>query len=294
MDRPRVARAGLAVVVVAIIVAAGIWFLFLDTPAIAESDLDATTPDPTVASAPSEFRMTVEVRSHSAGGSERANWSAGVVYDGDARERLAWLHSRARDDVSIVHYQRYSHNRTHNFLRYHTSDSEAFDHRVESIRDDLDPERETLRVDDTAQVYEYYREGARSEFEVVPDRLPPLGFLHRIPFEYDGETTFGGEAVEKYVPVSGWVQLRGSVDDGPEAYISDTSGVVYVSEESGTIVRANVSFTSKRTDVRAGRWLGDGGNRGRFTLTVSDEIDDRELAPEWTEEPPFDGRRPGS
>lgn len=286
MNRKRVVTAGVVVLAVSVVVGTGIWFLFVDTPSITGSDLNATTPDPTLATAPSQFTMTVEVTSRSLDDeSERTNWSAGVVYDADSRERLGWLRSTTSDDeVSIVHYQRYSRNATHDFIRYHNSDTEAFDNRVESIRADLDPDTEALSVNETSRTYEYYRNGTKSEFEVVPDLIPPLGFLRAIPFEHEGTTTFEGDDVEKYVPVNGWVKTTGSVDDGPDWYISNTSGAVYVSKESGNIVRADVSFTSKRTDVRAGKWFGESGNRGHVTLSVREELDDDELRPEWADE----------
>lgn len=289
MDRDRIATAVLVVLAVAGIAAAGVWYLVVDTPPVAGSDLNATTPDPTVETAPAEFAMSVEVRSHSVDGSEESCWTAGVVYDADARERVGWLNSTDPDgDVVITHYQRYTSNATHNYVRYHASDPEQFRGRVEPIRKDLDPGTETLRVDEAARTYEYYREEPRSEFEIVPRGVFYAGFVHAIPFERTGVTTLDGKAMEKYVPVDGWTRTTGSVTDGPDTYISNTSGALYVDEQTGNIVRADVSLTSKRTDVRAGAWFGDGGSRVRFSLSVHEEIDDEGLKPEWAKETPFD------
>jgi len=262
----------------------------LDTPARTESELNATTPDPTVATAPSEFTMTVAVRSHSLeDGTEQANWSAGVMYDADDRERVGWLHSTGQGEpLSITHYRNYTANRTHNFVEYHNADREEFARRVGTIRADFDEETETLRVDNGSRTYRHYRKRERSEFEVVPDVLPSLGFIQAIPFEYDGTTTWNGRAVERYRPVNGWTKVTASADDSPDTYVSNTSGALYVSRETGNIVRANVSTTSKRTDVRAGRWFGDGGSRNHFTLTVREDADDA-LRPDWTREAPFEG-----
>jgi len=286
MNQQLVLKAGVVGLVVSVAVGTGIWFLFVDSPPLTESDLNATTPDPTISTAPSQFTMTVEVTSRSLDeGSEQTNWSAGVTYNADSQERLGWLNSTSSDgDVSIVHYQRYSHNATQNFIRYYNSDPDEFDDRVDSIRDDLDPETETLTVNDRSHTYVYSRTGAKSEFEVVPDLIPPLGFMQTIPFEHDGTTTFEGNDVEIYRPVHGWGTAMGSVDDDPNWYISNTSGVVYVSEESGNIVRADVSTTSTRTDIRAGKWFGDRGDRAHITLSIREELTDDELRPKWATE----------
>lgn len=283
MNRKRTMTAGVVVLVVLIGIGVGTWFLFVDTPSITESDLNATTPDPTISTAPSQFSLVAEFTSRSlSGGAIQANWSTGVRYDADSRARLSWLRSTTSDyEESIVQYQRYSSNATLTVVRYHASDPEEFEYRVESVRGDLDPETETLIVTKPSHTYEYYRKGPRSEAEVVPNLIPQLYFVQTIPFEHDGTTTIRGHEVEKYVPRNGWVETIGSVDDSPDRYISNTSGVMYVSQETGHIIQADVSFTSKRTDIRAGKWVGDGGNRGHLTIAVREELDDEELRPEW-------------
>jgi len=98
MKRNRLLKAGLAVLVVTIVVAAGLWFLFVATPPTTESDLNATTPEPTVSTAPPEFTMTAAVTARSMEEpSDTTNWSAGVMYDADAEERLGWLNSTDAD-----------------------------------------------------------------------------------------------------------------------------------------------------------------------------------------------------
>ena len=128
----------------------------------------------------------------------------------------------------------------------------------------------------------------RTNFEVVPVLLPHLGFIRAIPFEHAGSTTYKGDAVKKYVPENGWVETTGNVDDGSDWYISNSGGVVYVSKESGNIVRVDVSFTSKRTYIRTGKWVEEDGDQGHITLTVREEPDDEELRPEWATESTFD------
>jgi hypothetical protein len=290
MNRAVLVRIGVVAAVVLLVAAAGVWFAFLDAPTAAETELDATTPDPNVSTAPPEFTMTVTAESRSLeDGSPEANWAAGVEYDADAQARLGWLESSGVENVSITSYQRYSANRTHNYITYHHTDREAFRNRLGSIRTDLEAETETLRADNATQTYWYYREGDRSEFDVVADVVPPLGFVQMIPFEADGSTTYRGQAVERYVPVEGWVETTGSVaDDGPDMYLSNTTGVLYVSEESGNIVHVDVAFTSKRTEMRAGTWFGDPGSRNHLRLSVREEVDDGPLRPDWTTEPPFD------
>lgn len=292
MDRRALLSVMIAIVVLVIVVVTAGWWLFVDTPAITPSELSATTSDPAVADAPAALSITIEARSRGLeDGTVEANWSAAVRFDASDGERIGRLSSSDdRGEVEITHYQRLDGDQTHNVIEYHSTDAEQFARRVQSIREDLEPRTETLEVDEEAQTYRYYREGERSEFEVVPDLLPPLGFIQVLPFERAGSTTYDGESVARYVPVDGWRELPGSVaDDGPDVYLSRTSGVLYVEEEAGDIVYANVSFTSKRTDRRAGRWLGDAGSRGQFRLVVRKELDHRGLEPAWTDEPPFDG-----
>lgn len=284
MQRDRVVSAVLIGLVVVLILVAGIWWLFLDTPPVTGSELNSTTPDHTVSTAPPEFTMRVEVQSRSLDdASEQANWSAGVLYNSDAGERLGWLRSTAPDrTITITHYQRYTDARTHNYIKYHNSDTEQFTRRVGSIREDLDRDTETLHVDNTSQTYTYYREGDREEFEVMPDQIPPLGFIHTIPFRHAGTTTVNGTRVEKYEPVNGWTERQGSVaDDGPDTHISNTSGELSVSADSGNVIHVDVSFRSIRTDVRAGKWFGDSGNRVHISLSVRKAINEEDLEPEW-------------
>ncbi|WP_178917807.1 hypothetical protein [Natronomonas gomsonensis] len=270
--------------------AAGLWFLFVATPPTTESDLNATTPDPNLSTAPPEFTMTAMVTTRELEEpSDTTNWSAGVVYDADAEERLGWLNSTGADgEVSMGQYQRYSQNATHEYNRYHHPESDAFDTRVESIRDDLNPDAESLSVNNTSQTYVHYRKRPQSAFEVVPDLMPPLGFIDRVPFEHDGSTTFRGDPVEKYVPTSGWAQTPGTVDDDPDWYISNTSGELYVNQTTGHIVHVNVSLTSKRTAIRAGKWFGESGNRIRIRLTVREDLRDGDLRPGWATDATFD------
>ena len=283
MDRVGLAAAG--VLLVAIAGGAAGWYLFLDAPAVTPSELEATPPTPTVETAPPAFTMTASVEARAVdGGPVRANWSAGVAYDGATGERLGWLHTR---EVSIVEYQRREANATYTAVRYHADDPEAFDRRVASVREDL-AAGATLDVNATAQTYESHRVGARGEFAVVPDRLPPFGFLRQIPFERAGTTTYAGETVERYLPVDGWIRTPGSVDDRPDAYVSATGGMVAVSPASGNLVRANVTFTERRADVRAGRWLGEGGTRTRVRLRGRESVDG-ELAPGWASAPAVEG-----
>lgn len=287
MNRKGWILVGVTALLVVTVPSAGIWYLFIDTPAITGSDLNATTPDPAVSTAPPQFAMTVEVENRPLeNGSERTSWSAGVLYDADANERLGWRHSTGpANTVSTAWSQRHWPDGTHNVIRYHNTDNEAFTRRVGSIRTDLDDETETLRVDNGSQTYRYYRAGERSEFDVVDRPMPPLAFVHVVPYKYDGTTTVDGAEVERYVPVEGWVERPGSVaDDGADTYISNTSGAVYVSRETGTIVHADVSFTSKRTDIRAGRWFGDDGTRVHYTLSVRETVDPDEVRPEWVAE----------
>ncbi|MUV85167.1 hypothetical protein GJ631_00860 [Natronomonas sp. CBA1123] len=204
------------------------------------------------------------------------------MYDSDAEERLGWLNSTIEDgEVSMGQYQRYSQNATQEYNRYHHPESDAFDSRVDSIRDDLDPETESLSVNDTSQTYVHYRKRPQSAFEVVPELMPPLGFIDRVPFEHDGSTTFRGNRVERYVPTSGWVQTPGTVDDDPDWYISNTSGELYVNKATGHIVHVNVSLTSKRTAIRAGKWFADSGDRIQIRLTVREDVRDGDLRPVW-------------
>ncbi|MCY4732463.1 hypothetical protein KY092_18130 [Natronomonas gomsonensis] len=283
MKRNRLLKAGLAVLVVTVVVVAGLWFLFVATPSPTESDLNATTPDPNLSTAPPEFTMTAAVTTQAIEEpSDTTNWSARVMYDSDAEERLGWLNSTIEDgEVSMGQYQRYSQNATQEYNRYHHPESDAFDSRVDSIRDDLDPETESLSVNDTSQTYVHYRKRPQSPFEVVPELMPPLGFIDRVPFEHDGSTTFRGNRVERYVPTSGWVQTPGTVDDDPDWYISNTSGELYVNKATGHIVHVNVSLTSKRTAIRAGKWFAEGGDRIQIRLTVREDVRDDDLRPAW-------------
>jgi hypothetical protein len=290
MNRRGLVLAGVGALVVVTVASVGIWYLFLDTPALTGSDLNATTPDPTVSTAPSEFTMSVEARTVSlADGTDVSNWSAGVLYNADASEVLAWRNETgSNSNTSIVRYQRYTENRTQIFTRTHTADSEAFTAGVESVHRDIDPETDTLHVDNETQTYRYDREAERSAFTIVGYPIPLFEFLHVIPFEYDGTTTVDGEQMERYVPVNGWVELPGSVDGEPDRYITNTSGALYVNRETGNVVSADVSFTSKRTDMRAGKWLSDDERRTQFTISVRNELDTDELAPDWANEAPFE------
>jgi hypothetical protein len=88
--------------------------------------------------------------------SDTTNWSARVMYNADTRERLGWLNSTDADgEVSMGQYQRYSQNATQEYNRYHHPESDAFESRVQSIRDDLDPDTESLTVNGTSQTYTY-------------------------------------------------------------------------------------------------------------------------------------------
>jgi hypothetical protein len=283
MQRNRVVSIMLVTCVLSLGLIVGIWWLFLATPAVTDSELNATTPDYTVSTAPQQFEMRVEVESRSLDDNESANWSAGVLYDRESQQRLGWLHSTEPDrTVTITQYQRYSGNHTHNYIRYHNSEPKQFSRRVRTLRDDIDTKTESIYVNNESQTYTYYREGDRDDFEVMPDQIPPLGFLHTIPYRYVGTRSVNGTTVEKYEPVDGWTEIRSSVaDDGPDTYISDTSGQVYVSPNSKNIIHIDVTFRSTRTDVRAGRWFGNSENRIHISLSVQNAIDENQLKPEW-------------
>ncbi|MDZ7730913.1 MAG: hypothetical protein U5K37_08430 [Natrialbaceae archaeon] len=292
MNRTLLVGAGIGLFVMMVFALTGTWYLVLDTPAATPSELEASPPHYTTETAPAAFTLTVEARSVSLGdGTEVANWTVGIAYNASTGERLAWrTASGPGPTVDTIEYQRRVGNRTLTFLRYHTSDRERF--RVDGGDTQAEYPNTSLVVDSPNQTYRHAWMGPAEAFTVTPTQLPTLSFLQTIPFTHSGSDTYDGRAVEVYVPQDGWTDTPGQTNrKGPETALSETTGELYVRRATETIVYANLSVTSKRTDRRIGRYVGDPGTREHITLRVRESVDPS-LRPDWASNESFRTRDP--
>jgi hypothetical protein len=283
MERRTILKIGCALFLVGLVCSAGFWYLFVDTPAVAPTELDAKSPYPPDTTADS-YALVANASTRSLSNeSDWSRWETTVRYDGSTNEKFGRLTSSSpRRNVSIEAYHRYVGNTTEEYARYRSSVRAVFRERISSIRDDLDPRTEALRVDNgTRTYYHYERESGQRDLGMGQIRT---GLVVLPPYERAGATTVDGRNVTKYVPVDGWVDMAGSSDVAPEAYVSDTAGAVYVSRATGRIVRANLSFTSKRTEIRIGRWLGTTGTRIHVRLSVTRPVETASVQPGWVTE----------
>lgn len=283
MERETILKVGLALVLVALVLGVGFWYLFITVPAVTPTELDAKSPYPSDSTTDS-YTLDVNVSAQSlTNESDWSQWETIVRYNGSTNEKFGRLiTSSPRRNLSLTEYHRYSGNATEKYTRYQSSATTEFRTRVSQIHDDLDPRTETLQVDNATQTYYHFEtETGRGELGMGRVRV---GVVTLPAYEQSGTTTVDGQLVTKYVPVDGWVDIDGSTDATPEAYISDTAGGVYVSNATGRIVRANVSFTSKRTEMRIGRWLGSTGTRIHIRLTVIQSGKTSTIQPKWIDE----------
>ena len=280
MNRRVVLAIAFFILCVAIILSAGFWYLFLDIPTVRASELDAKPPYPPD-SAPESYVLVANASSRELTNvSDWSQWETMVRYNGATDEKFGRLTSSTpRRNISIEVYHRYVGNGTEMYSRYRSSKTAEFEARISHIRDDLDPQTEKLLVENQTQTYYHYE--WNSENRELGMRTVRLSSALLPPYERAGTTSIDGQEVARYVPVNGWVDMTGSTDTAPEAYVSHTAGSVYVARSTDRIVRANISFVSKRTEMRVGRWFGEAGTRANISLTLDRSIEISNIQPEW-------------
>lgn len=284
MRRVTLLKAGLAAAVVVAVGTAGVWYLFVDTPSVTDGDLNATTPPLETSSPPQRYTVSANVTVRSlSNDSERSAWSVGSAYDAETGQHRRWLYSSTpRQNFSETTYQHYENDTTITYTRYRTTDEAAFRRRVASVRDDRNTGNETLRIENDSRTY-YHREGESGRRLDTGIGNVPLGPIYAIPYERTGTTTFEGATVETYAPIDGWVDTS-DADTDPDTYVYATDGRVYVDPETGWILRADLRLSTKRTEMRAGRWFGQEGERTRLEYRFDTALEETPLRPAWVTE----------
>jgi hypothetical protein len=287
MERETILTVVAGALLVVLLLSGGSWYLFLDTPASTPTDLDAKPPYPSEASVDAYTVSANASRQSLTNESDWSQWATVVRYESASNAKYGRLTTASpRRNVSIEAYHRAVGDHTERFERYHSTATDEFQYRTSTVRDDLDPQTESLRViNDTQTYYHFERIDRQDDLGMGNVRI---GVVVLPPYEEVGTTTVDGRTVTKYVPVTGWVDIAGDRDEAPEAFVYDTTGAVYVSRSTGPVMQADVAFSTKRTEMRIGRWVGTTGNRIHIRLAVTRAVTSAPLEPEWVTQTKFD------
>lgn len=290
MRRVTVLKGGLLVCLAALTLAGGCWYLFLDTPSVTESELEAEPVAVTPAESPAAYSITASIQSRAlTDRSEYTHWEVGSRYANRSGEYYAWRRTNnPSQNLSVAEYQQYENESTVSYTRFRSTDRDVFTARLEAVRSDVRSGNGSLWVRNGTRTY-VHRERTAGRHLDVGGVEPRIRFLYILPYERAGTATRNGETVDRYVPTSGWVEGLGSTDDEPDRYVFDTSGTVLVDSDSGRIVDADLAFSSRRAEVRAGRWFDDGGRRARISYTFEESVDTAAVRPAWATDDRFDG-----